>query len=137
MLPERAHRWFWFSGVGSIAPLLILSVILLTRDRWVGFPALISRGELFLISAVLLATAIGDLLMSNTRMKKTKLFVGALALGLGGVSAVWYAVIQDCVVCGETYNPNPIIWCSPFIFVFTLIAGLACVMLSSEERRHP
>jgi hypothetical protein len=138
MLPARAHRWFWFSGVGSIAPLLILSIVLLTHDKWVGFTALISRGELFLISAVLLAAAFGDLLTSNTQMIKTKLFVGAVSVALGGVSAVWYAVIQECVVCNEVYNANPVIWCSPFIFGFTLLTGLACVMLSTESRegRH-
>ena len=99
-----------------------------------GFQSLLEHGELFLISAVLLTTAIGDLFASDTHMKRTKMFVGALALGLGGVSAVWYAIIMDCLISNQKFDPTPVIYCSPFIFAFTLLTGLACVMLSTEDR---
>jgi hypothetical protein len=128
---ERVHRWFWFTAVGSVLPLLIYAVILVTRGRWAGVSGLIERGELFLIGSVLMATSIGDLLASDTHMKRTKMFVGAMAMGLGGVSAVWYAIILDCVVSQAHYSPDPIIYCSPIIFGATLVTGLACVMLST------
>lgn len=134
MLPEKVHRWFWFTAVGSIAPFLILGLILLTHGGWRGFAPLIERGELLLVSAVLMATAIGDLLASDTHMKRTKIFVGAMAVGLGGVSAVWYAIVLDCVVSVAKFDAQPIVYSSPIIYASTLITGLACVMLSTEGR---
>jgi hypothetical protein len=79
-----------------------------------------------------MATAFGDLLASDTHMKRTKMFVGAMALGLGGVSAIWYAIILDCVVSASKFDPQPIVYSSPIIYVSALVTGLACVMLSSE-----
>jgi hypothetical protein len=48
-MSERAHKWFWFTALGSITPILIFAIILGTKGKWAGFGYLIERGELFLI----------------------------------------------------------------------------------------
>jgi hypothetical protein len=138
---ERAHKWFWFTAVGSVTPILIFAIILLTRGKWAGFPYLIERGELFLISAVLLAASIGDLftadlkIKSAKKMRHTKMFILGISLALGLVSAVWYAIILDCLLADppQKYNALLAANCSSAIFASTLLMSLACVMLSTES----
>src|ERR1041384_7131865 len=102
-MSERAHKWFWFTAAGSITPLLIFAIILWSKGKWSGFGYLIERGELFLISAVLLASSIGDLFTANQmlatkKMRHTRIGILGVSLGLGLVSAVWYALISDCLL---------------------------------------
>lgn len=113
---------------------MFLAIILVMRNRWNGIAQLLERGELLLISAVLLATAFGDLLASDTHMKRTKMFVGALTLLFGAAAAVWYAIILDCLMTGGEYPATTVVYCSVVIFGSTLVIGLACVMLSTEGK---
>lgn len=138
-MSERAHKWLWFTAAGSITPILIFAVILWVKGNWVGFGYLIERGELFLISVVLLASSIGDLftanqVMATKKMRHTRIGILGVSLGLGLVSAVWYALILDCLLAKPVlkYNAPLVVNTSFAIFLSTLLMGLACVMLSTQ-----
>lgn len=59
----------------------------------------------------------------------------AISILIGAASAVWYAVILDCLITVpvQKYGHGTTVWCSAVIFGVTLLMGLACVMLSSES----
>jgi len=85
-----------------------------------------------------MATSFGDILASDTHMKRTKMWVGAFTGLIGLGSAVWYGIVMDCVMsvgAGEC-DTGPVVTCSPWIFGSSLIAGLACVMLSTEGNQE-
>lgn len=143
-MSERAHKWIWFTALGSITPILIFAITLWAKGKWQGFGYLIERGELFLISAVLLASSIGDLftankMMATKKMRHTRIGILGVSLGLGLVSAVWYALILDCLLAvpAMKYNAPLVVNTSSLIFLSTLLMGLACVMLSTEPAEKP
>ena len=141
-MSERAHKWFWFTAVASVFPIFIYAIILLARGRWAGFPFLIERGELFLISVVLLASSIGDLFTAGTptkRMRHTRMAILGVSMVLAFGSAVWYAVVLDCLVAvpAQEYNEALVSNCSLAVFGSTLLMGLACAMLSTQPGETP
>jgi hypothetical protein len=134
MFSERSLKWLLFTAIGSVSPLLIIAIILLARGKWAGFGYLLDRGDLFLISAALLSSSIGDLFTSETKMRRTKTAILAISLLLGLTAAVWYAVILDCALANpaQDYDRSLTVSCSTIVFFSTLFVGLASIMLSKE-----
>ena len=130
----RVLKWICFSGLVSLLPLGIAVIVLTMHNQYRDASQLYERGELMLISATLLATAMGDIMTSGFHRIRTKVFVGAVTVALLVGTSVWYATTLESIIAAEAYNHVALLRASPWMFSFSMAAGLACVMLSEEPR---
>jgi len=128
----RVTKWICFSGILALLPLAASGLAMKLHTRYHHASDLYERGELLLIAATLLATAMGDMITSGTSRFHTKTFVGFATVSLLLGCWICYAVVLDCIVSSQQYEKDFVIFVSPWAFAFSLMTGLACVMLSEE-----
>lgn len=75
-------RWIIFTAICSLIPLAFAYFDLLFKDRSPGIEKIIRNGELLLITTVICATAIGEILASGATTQPT--IVRVLKLTVGG-----------------------------------------------------
>ena len=68
-LITRLLQWIFFSVVIGLVPIIFLYIRGILWSKPVEFQILLKHGELFLISTVILAGAIGDLIYTDPRKK--------------------------------------------------------------------
>lgn len=127
---DRINRWAIYGALASLLPLLFLGIALGTHGKLVELSNVWERGELILISATLLFSALGDLNASGGRMSHTKRWVGGICLISTVGLSVWYGAIVESLIGNQSYAKHVVSAWSPGVFLFALIMSLACVMLS-------
>jgi hypothetical protein len=120
----------------ALLPLGASVVAMKLHGRYHHASDLYERGELLLIAATLLATAMGDMITSESGRLHTKTFVGFVTVSLLLGCWICYAVVLDSIISGQDYDKGFVIAISPYAFVFSLVTGLACVMLSEKPPQN-
>jgi len=130
---RRIFKWLISTVLASVIPLLITGIILNDHEKLKVMNDLWPRGELFLISLIGTATALGDLVVSAPKyvLAKTCITVGTVFFLM--VTVCWYVELtsDSLLIGGGAGNGlrDKILSYSPYVFVFSLIVGVACVML--------
>ncbi len=125
-------KWFMFSVLIALIPLLFNSFFQFTETQNVSMSSAVKHGELALITVLMCATAIGDLLASKGESKSIKLIFSGLALLVLVFSALFF---------GWVSATNPIVQkpsasirdVSIVLYLFGLTVSSVCVWLSVEK----
>lgn len=127
ILPKLA-RWFGFTVLISLTPLLVTGLGLRALSRPFGLKSIAGHGELLLISAAIGAAAIGELVPFKTkRWSAQKILVIAFTLVLVLISSMYFALIM---VSGSATDPAVVSFDSLLLFIFTILLSGGCVGLS-------
>jgi len=129
----RVLAWILF-GVGSaVLPLLLAGIVLLDHDK-LSSPAMTwEHGELLLISMTLLIAAVGELILAETQLKRTKIVLVAAAGFLIRIASVWYMDVWASLISGQPFRQEFVRAASPWFFLFALFNSGACIMLSIRK----
>ena len=131
----RVLKWFSFSVVISLLPLVLNGILLGDHGHLRMFSDLWARGELYLISLIGTATAVGDLVMSKTAYYKRKMGIVCAAGIVGVVVLTWYVelasddILTSAGVTSTLQAKANILAYAPWAYCCSLAVGLACVML--------
>lgn len=132
-MSSRIMKWLFFSVLVSLVPLVLSGLILSDHGQLKSISDVWRRGELFLISLIGTAAAVGDLMASKTTHSKRKMAIVGLAGILGLVVTCWYVELTSNAILTLAGQPNTlqanILAYSPWVYLCSLILGLACVML--------
>ncbi len=117
-------------------PILLCALYLRTHgllDRW-STPW--ARGELLLISALIVATSIGELLTASAAKIPMRPHLAGGAIIFLLLAAGWYMVVLCAVSSSQNYDDELVRHRSPVMLGLSLILGAACVMLAKESERR-
>jgi hypothetical protein len=130
-LKERLVRWFMFSVLVSLVPLVSSYFNLWLDKRQAPMEVLVARGELLLICTTLGAAAIGELFPGSRDNAVEKLLSGGASILLILVSTVFFASTQS----RNSPSPRSIFVVSVALFVGMLVAAASCIFYSHQEER--
>jgi hypothetical protein len=125
--PEKLIRWYIFSVLIALAPLLV-GYLALSLDR--GVPALYlltARGERLLISTTISSAALGEMLPGG-RGSAPRLIAGGSCVLLVVLSSLFFAAIQ----ARPDPNPVSVFTTSVWLFGCTLFASSWAVYFANE-----
>ena len=133
-MSDKTLRWLCYGAGGAVLPFAINFMIMISSHwkGWKGVVTLYERGEFFLVAIVLMAAALGDLIASETEYARTKTGVGATTIFLIIMCTAEYAVFFNNLLGDPHYHTILVEIISPIVFVISLPASLACVMLSEN-----
>jgi hypothetical protein len=126
--PEKLIRWYIFSVLIALAPLLV-GYLTLSLDR--GVPALYlltARGELLLISTTISSAALGEMLPGGRGSAVPRLIAGGSCVLLVVLSSLFFAAIQ----ARPDPNPVSVFTTSVWLFGCTLFASSWAVYFANE-----
>jgi len=146
---DRIAKWIFFSVLVSVCPLGALYVICQEMGLNVEPSFFLTRGELQLITVVLLATGVGELIGSKETagvVKTMKIVVGGMAIALYFMSAMWFGVISielikrtstsqagpDPLVIGTSASQTSPETLPMLFFVGAVVLGGACIVISED-----
>jgi len=121
-------RWILFSVILSLLPLFFLWLVNLAyENRDSSMEALVSRGELMLVTAILCATVIGDLIGHNSKNKIILLFFGFISVFLMLVSSSLYTLFAYPDLMAEKITDGYVFNTSVIVYVAALVSSSVCV----------
>ena len=134
MIREKVTKWIVYSAILSLAPILFYTIKLLGHGEAITFDKVLGHGELLLITAILSAAAIGEIVASGENWKIWKLISGGGCLLIVILASAWYAdILMAASVPANTLSSENIAKGSMMMFGFGIITSLSCVILSELE----
>jgi len=126
---ERLTRWFIFSVLVTMVPLGFSFARRATEGQLATLNAVISHGELLLISVATCAVAIGELIASGSRRSVLQV------LAAGGCVITLISASLYFAYVSSTTSPNAevVTRTSVWIFAFGLLASAFCIMLAEKQ----
>jgi len=119
----RLTKWFIFSVVIGILPIIWTGLRLLTQGSALSLESLFGRGDLLLVASALSAAAIGELFLSTSDRSVFKLFSGGGCLIVIMVSCLWYSDIVGYLLSGASYDKVIVSKLSIGLFVLSFLAS--------------
>jgi hypothetical protein len=128
----RLLVWLLFNVAVALVPFIARAGMTLFTGRPVVWKAILSDGELFLVTAAIASGAIGELIAKRKPIR----IPGVLALGCCGL-----CVLLTCCFYGflrayidpTTLSVDAIFIVSLGMFLFTFMAGTGCIILSEVQ----
>jgi len=127
----RLALWLAFGVVFALAPLFCNFLMLRVDGKTSTIMNLCSRGELFLISAVIAAEALGKL-FTGTGGGVLRLACGTGCVYLLFWSSVEFAMLAPRLDMGQTYNSVGVATDSIWLFIFSVAAGAGATLMLEE-----
>jgi hypothetical protein len=125
---EKLVRWFIFSVMVALAPLVISYLGLRLDRQQPRLYMLTMRGEVLLISTTIASAAVGEIIASGRDNALLKLMAGGSSVLLVLYSSLLFAAIQG----RQAADPQAILTASLVLFAGTLLASSGCVYLAHE-----
>lgn len=130
-MKKKVIRWIIFSVIIGITPIFLnFFSILFSKEIDFSFFLLVSKGESFLISAVIAAGAVGELIGRGQRWEIGKIISGGSCLLLLIFSSYLFSRISGLGPTELLDQMNSINTTSVTIFSCTFIASAFCVALA-------
>jgi hypothetical protein len=133
-MTEKLVRWAVFRVIIALVPLAFNLASMLTEGK-LELVQICSRGELLLISAVISAGAIGEIIGVVEGHNIGKLFAGGACVITLFIASHWFATISTAIRLEKQVNSEGIAIGSVILFIITVIAGGCCVALSGVEKK--
>lgn len=133
-MTEKLIRWFIFSVVIALTPILFNIIsILFSEEINFSFFLLVSKGESFLISAVIAAAAIGDLIATGKKWVIGKILSGGSCVILLLLSSYLFSHISSLAPIELHAQIGNVNFTSIFIFSCTVFSSGFCVGLAKID----
>jgi hypothetical protein len=126
---ERLLRWFIFSVVIALAPLIYSFLSALTHQRPMGLFLISGHGEILLLSAAISAAAIGELFSSKPGKGIPKLLAGGGCVTILFLASLWF---EDIVSSTEPIRMSVVEYGSLAMFVSALVSSGSCIALAED-----
>lgn len=97
---------------------------------------LFGHADLFLVSATLAATAVGDLVASGKEKELRKVIAGSSCLAIFVVSVIWYGIISNKIEARLVYNINGTTKVSLGVFIGAVVTSAGCILLAEEVKEE-
>lgn len=128
---ENVFEWFIFSVVFALTPIALNAIVSLISGQSITTPALLSRGELLLVSTSISADAAGKLIGAGQKERLLKLFAAGGCMLIVFLASFLFATIASSSI--EAFNIERIAKISIFVFFLTMLAGTFSVILSEMK----
>lgn len=144
---NRLLRWLLYGVVVGMLPFIfpLINILVSAKDT-PPFAVIFSletldkvfgHGDLFLVSATLVAAAAGELIGSGDERETRKIMSGFCCIATFLVSAVWYGIVANKVASSVVYNVNGTTKGSLIVFLFAVVTSSGCMLLSKGEKKQP
>jgi hypothetical protein len=138
MLRDKLIKWFFFSVVIALLPLLFSYARNLTRGNVIQFSYIFSNGELLLISSAIAATSIGELLDALININSSILIenkrhiyiVSGATIFLLMLNSLFFADVSAVLINNGQINREYVAIFSSSSFLCTIISSGCCVKLT-------
>jgi len=124
---EKLIYWIIFNVFISLLPLLFNYLFLSIQDSFSGLNDLFYRGELFIISAVIAADAVGEFMIGTIRNKYARLITGGSCVILLTMSSLLFAATSVNI---DQINHSRVTGISVTVIIATIISSGASKFLS-------
>lgn len=125
---EKLARWFFFSVIVSLIPLLFAYIHVVNDGHTATLPSILVHGELLLISVALAADAVGDLIGAPRNRPVLMIFAGA-----GCIITIMFASLYFADVSYKPQaNADLVYRTSLAVFGLCLVASVSCKLLAEE-----
>ena len=129
-MSEKLVRWIIFGVIIGLLPILFDVIRNLTRGQQLRFNQISSRGELLLVSAVISASAIGELIASGNSLIVAKLVSGGSCVVMLFFSSLCFADISSELSNDpSSLIPNIVSKLSFIVFFWTVVVSGISVAL--------
>lgn len=128
-LQQNLLHWLLFSVIIALVPFVIQWLMLLTRGNVPTTVELFSNGELLLVSSAIAASAIGSLVLSDSKYRLSRIVVGWCCVCVLILASAWFAIISIESNTGS-FDPDFAANGSILMFIFTVISSAGCIILA-------
>ena len=128
----RLSRWYLFSVVASVLPVLILWLFDLPRDvrQYPDLESLVEDGKMMIVYTTLCLAAAGEVIGKELRRQVVSIYASFGAVG----TAVLAACLYGYQTAGSaSYSPELMFDLSLWFAGFTLVTTTACVVVSGTS----
>jgi hypothetical protein len=134
-MEEKLIRWFFFSVVIALLPIMFNGFSALTRGSSLSLKDLIGRGELLLVSAAISAASGSELFgREGERLRKTRLTLVGCSFVIVFIASYLFADVASLLRENRFVDLEFVCWGSLVVFVCSVATG-ACCMVLAEVRR--
>lgn len=128
----RFLKWFIFTLVVSVFPLLAVAGLIRVRGGQTSLNELLGTGELLTICCALSAAAIGDVLASK-RHPNERLICAAVCGTVVLAAILWYSVVGMQIHFKEPYDEELLVRGSVLLYFFTAATSAYCVGFAEKK----
>jgi hypothetical protein len=128
-MAEKFARWFVFSVVIALLPLVFKYVVGLTDGLVPSAAALLSHGELLLVSVAITAAAVGELIGGGRRRMVLKLLAGGGCIATILFCSLYFASVSQRTVV----HPEVVAHISMMLFVVAVGTSGSCIALAEDR----
>jgi len=125
---EKIIRWLIFSVLLALMPVGLNCLFTFTVGKVPTLASLFSRGELLLISASIVARAMGELMTAQSNRRISKLIAGGSGVIMHMTASAWFGLIS----AGIAMNADFVSWVSIVFFVIAMLVS-GCILLITER----
>lgn len=135
LILERVVIWVGFAGVLALLPVVFNVITAASHDQTITFTSTLSRGELFLVSVGVVAGAAGEMFGGGRQgMEAVLAMLVLFVVVLVSIGAYWSGDIAASVRASEAVNEYRVAVGSAVMFVFSVVTGTCCIVLSELRR---
>ena len=127
---EKLIRWFIFSVIVALLPLIFNALRLITRGSVFSITALTAHGELLLVACAISAAAVGELVASGSILKIAKIIVGGCSIIILSLASLYFADISAARLSGEILQNSVISRVTLILYSIALVSSGCCIALS-------
>jgi len=129
---QKLLRWLLFGVVVGLLPFAYPAIKSVVVGPSLTAVRLFGRGDLFLITATLVAASFGDLIANGKEQAVSKIWVGFLCLIIFMVCIVWFGVVANAIDAHILYDADLTSRYSLWLFGFAVVTCAATVILADE-----
>ena len=130
---EKLLRWLLFGVAIGLLPFAYPAIKSLVVGPSLTAVRLFGRGDLFLITATLVAASFGDLIANGKEQAIRKIWIGFLCLIIFIVCTVWYGVVANAIDAKVAYDENLTSRYSLWLFGFAVVTCASTFTLADEK----
>jgi hypothetical protein len=124
-------RWLLFSVLIAVLPIGFNGIFMVNRSEPLVWKSLLAHGELYLISVAVTAAALGEMFGREGGKKLTRMCLTGLSCILIAISSVLFADTASIARQAEgQMNIDFVAWGSITFFVFSVVTGACCIVVS-------
>ncbi len=131
---EKLSRWLLYGVVVGLLPFAFPVVKAAIIGPHMTLTLVFGRGDLFLVTATLVAASFGDLIAGGKERALGKIWVGFFCFLLFVLCIIWFGTVSDALDVREKYDAAFTATVSLIVFGFAVIV-CACALLLSEETK--
>lgn len=128
---EKLTKWLIFGVFLALIPLVVAWLIQFTHTQHTNLEAVLSHGELLLITAGISAASTGELFGTGPSYKIPKILSGGASILILFLTVGYFADISaTSLLSSNTVERSILCETSITLFVCTLVTSTSCIILS-------